>query len=303
MRIKPSLLAGFSFIDLAGTDIRDREGNILKTFRQQFSLGMTWLPDKYVRLGIDLDTARSKLRLGTEINTQWLSLRFGNAINLDKRNSLDWSAGCSIKYGNLQVSYAYLDNPDLTYKHLLSVGFKFGKGKRKLKAKKIEPSNTSKIGSKVTVESLSRKYKVEIPLILAVVKTESNFNPKAVSSSGAVGLMQLMPVTAKGLGLKVPKYRDIKRPKADPHVDERFDPRKNLEAGVRYLSEMVKRYDGNYVLAVAAYNAGPGNVSKNVPLIDETEKHVGKVLNHYYSYKNSPQRQQRDLAILNSILE
>lgn len=311
MRIKPNLLAGVSLIDIAGTDFPDRDGNLLKTFRQQFTLGMTWLPEDYLQLGADLDTARSKLRLGTQINARWFSLRLGTIANFEKKTSLDWSAGCSIRYNNFQINYAYLDNPALTYKHLLSIGYRFGRLERKTTPKiEIESdSDFPKIdhagvkSSKSTVEYLSRKYKVEIPLILAFVKTESSFNPKAVSWVGAAGLTQLMPATARELGLKVPKYRDRKKPKVDSQVDERFDPRKNLEAGVKYLSQMLKRYDGNYVLAVAAYNAGPGNVKKNVPLIDETEKHVGKVLNRYYSYKNSSQQLQKDLAVLNLVLD
>lgn len=308
MRVKPNLFTGFSLIDLGGTEITDQDNNQLIKFKQQFTLGATWLPEDYVKLGIDLDTSRAKLRLGTEIDTRWLSLRFGTVADLERKRPLDWSLGGSLKYENFQVNYTYLDNPDLTYKHLLSVGFKFGEQRKREQVKhkqksKTENIHTSEIKSKKITEFLCRKYNVEVPLILAVIRTESNFNPKAVSSVGAVGLMQLMPPTARDLGLQVPKYRNRKRPNSNPRVDERFNPRKNLEAGVRYFSQMLKRYNENYVLAIAAYNAGPGNVKKDVPLIDETERHVGKVLNHYYSYKNFPQRQKRDLGVLDSILD
>ncbi|MCH8294971.1 lytic transglycosylase domain-containing protein, partial [Candidatus Poribacteria bacterium] len=108
--------------------------------------------------------------------------------------------------------------------------------------------------------------------------------------------------TARELGLKVPEYKNIRQPNLDPQVDERFHPRLNLEAGVKYLNAMLKRYDGNYVLAVAAYNAGPGNVQKNVPLIRETERHVGKVLNHYYQYKLDTALRDADLQKLDALL-
>lgn len=310
-RIKSNLLVGFSLIDMAGTNIPDQNNNILRTFKQQFTFGMTWLPEDYLQLGVDFDTTRSKLRFGTEIDVRWLSLRFGTIADLEKEKPLNWSLGGSINYNNFQINYAYIDNSELRYKHLLSVGFKFGKSEPKIAKHKSKSQNedishhkiTSEFMSDCNIESVCHRYKVEVPLILAMIKTESNFNPKAVSSSGAVGLTQLMPPTARDLGLKVPKYRSFLYPNTNPRVDERFNPQKNLEAGVRYLSQMLKRYNGNYVLAIAAYNAGPGNVSKDVPLIDETERHIGKVLNHYYSYRNSPQRQQRDLAILDSVLE
>jgi len=138
-------------------------------------------------------------------------------------------------------------------------------------------------------------------LFLALVKAESNLNPAAVSPAGAVGLMQLTPDTARRLGLRVPKYKDKRKPNRNPGVDERFDPAKNAEAGAKYLSSMLDRYDGNYVLAVAAYNAGPGRVKKNVPLIDETERYANRVMNYYFQYKNFPQTQVEALQNLDNI--
>jgi len=321
--IKPNLFAGISFINFAGTNIYDKENNLLKKYRQQFSLGLSWLPEEHLQLSMDWDTARAKLRLGTQVSINWLTLRLGSITNLDKNRTWNWSAGFSLKYNKFRINYAYLDDDEITYKHMLSFGYRLG-GKKKQKNNdenssdisssknnsvipKLEPRpelvHPDDIHTKGKLESLSRKYDIEIPLVLAVVKTESGFNPEAISRVGAVGLMQLMPATARELGLKVPKYRNIKKPKIDARIDERFDPQKNLEAGLNYLCRMLKMYDGNYVLAIAAYNAGPGNVRKDVPLIDETERHVGKVLNYYYSYKNFPDKKQKDLAILNSILE
>jgi len=151
------------------------------------------------------------------------------------------------------------------------------------------------------LERLARQHNLELPFVLAVIRIESNFNPNAISSSGAVGLMQLMPDTARELGLKVPAYKNIKKPNRNPRVDERFDPKKNIAGGIAYLRQMIDKYDGNYVLALSAYNAGPGRVIKTVPEIRQTERHVGKVLNYYYEYKNSPQLMQEVLKKLDSI--
>jgi len=114
------------------------------------------------------------------------------------------------------------------------------------------------------ISEMSKKYGVSEKLIYSVVKTESNFNANAVSGSGAQGLMQLMPSTAKWLG-----------------VDNALDPAQNLEGGVKYLSYLSKKYDGDLVKTVAAYNAGPGNVDKygGIPPFKETQNYVKKVLN------------------------
>lgn len=95
-------------------------------------------------------------------------------------------------------------------------------------------------------QKASAQYDVPANLLKAVAKAESSFNPKAVSGSGAAGVMQLlMPKTAEYLGVK-----DI------------FDAEQNIMGGAKYLSELIKKYDGNTALALAAYNAGSGNVAK-----------------------------------------
>ena len=112
------------------------------------------------------------------------------------------------------------------------------------------------------ISSMSQKYGVPEKLIQSVIKTESDFNPDVVSSAGAQGLMQLMPQTAKELG-----------------VTDAFDPKQNIEGGTKLLKQHIDTY-GNLELVLAAYNAGPGAVAKygGVPPYEETQNYIKKVL-------------------------
>ncbi len=117
----------------------------------------------------------------------------------------------------------------------------------------------------------SRRFEVEASLVKAIIKAESYFDHKAVSHKGAQGLMQLMPQTANAMAVENP-----------------FDPEENIFGGTRYLSLLLKRFNNDKRLAVAAYNAGPERVEtcNGIPPIAETERFVKKVMNYYRDYSS-----------------
>jgi soluble lytic murein transglycosylase-like protein len=116
------------------------------------------------------------------------------------------------------------------------------------------------------IEQAAARHNVDPNLVRSVVKVESNFNPNAVSRKGAMGLMQLMPSTARSLNVANP-----------------FDPQQNVDAGVRHLRKLLDSYGGNVSLSLAAYNAGSGAVARSagVPHFRETQSYVRRIENLY----------------------
>jgi len=117
------------------------------------------------------------------------------------------------------------------------------------------------------IEKAASRHNVDPNLVRSVIKVESNFNPNAVSRKGAMGLMQLMPQTARQLNVKNP-----------------FDPQQNIDAGVRHLKKLLESYGGDIKLSLAAYNAGTGAVARSagIPRIAETQNYVRRITNIYY---------------------
>jgi soluble lytic murein transglycosylase-like protein len=122
------------------------------------------------------------------------------------------------------------------------------------------------------IAEAARLHGVPKALIKAVIKAESDFDPQAVSRRGALGLMQIMPANLEPLEV------------ADP-----FNPHENIMGGVRYLKEMLKRFDQNLQLALAAYNAGPGAVEqyRSIPPFPETQSYIQKVLRYYRFFQRA----------------
>lgn len=119
------------------------------------------------------------------------------------------------------------------------------------------------------ISEVAKKYNVNPALIKAIIKAESDFDPTAVSMAGAQGLMQLMPVTANRLGV------------SDP-----FDPRENIEGGIRYFKTLLDTFENDTRLALAAYHAGENNVLRygGLPPIPQTQEYVDRVIRYYKRY-------------------
>jgi soluble lytic murein transglycosylase-like protein len=120
------------------------------------------------------------------------------------------------------------------------------------------------------ITEASESHGVPFSLLKALIKIESDFNPRAISSAGAKGLMQIMPENIKALNINDP-----------------FDPWENIMGGTRYLKQLIRRFDGKLPMALAAYNAGPNMVDryKRIPPFEETENYVEKVMEYYSIFK------------------
>jgi soluble lytic murein transglycosylase-like protein len=123
-----------------------------------------------------------------------------------------------------------------------------------------------------SITAAASEFGVDPNLIKSVIQQESAFNPKATSHCGAMGLMQLMPDTAKELG-----------------CNDAYDSEQNIKSGTKYLKQLLDRFHGDTSLALAAYNSGPGNVEKynGIPPIPETQNYVKNILGFYAAYKRN----------------
>jgi soluble lytic murein transglycosylase-like protein len=131
------------------------------------------------------------------------------------------------------------------------------------------------------VNAASDKHQIDADLINSVIHAESAFNPRARSSKGALGLMQLMPGTASQLGVK-----------------DAYDPAANVDGGTQYLRELLEKYNGDLIKALAAYNAGPGRVQqyKGVPPYRETQAYVARIVREFNQKKLAQQKAAKAAA-------
>lgn len=138
----------------------------------------------------------------------------------------------------------------------------------------LSASKTSKTTSLDAIfDKAAKTYGVDVKLLKAIAKQESNFQTDVVSKAGAQGIMQLMPATAKAMGVK-----------------NAMNPEENIMGGAKLISQLLKKYNGDIKLALAGYNAGTGNVAKyhGVPPFEETKNYIKKVMNYYENGVSAP---------------
>lgn len=183
-----------------------------------------------------------------------------------------------VPYIALADIYRYVDEDDIVHftdaptDKRFKVFMRDLKKDKELRTKLKYASSVNPAEFEQLIRTCSEKYGVNPSLVKAVIHAESGYNPNAVSSKGASGLMQLMPSTAKSL-----------------KVADRFNPKDNVEGGVKYLRFLLDTFRGDVSLAVAAYNAGLNKVAKygGIPPYNETRTYVNRVLSYMKSYQES----------------
>ncbi len=322
---------GVRLRDISGVTIRHRNGQVLQTFDEQLALGAVLTPHPLIRWHNRLDITPPCLGTSLEIGSDTIAARVGSTFTFDdEAPPQSWSLGFSLNQLGKQLHYTYLNQENLEHKHLVSIGMSFGRPQpishtpdavavsapQTRIPDAVAPSAPQTSISKSTTETekieqpksenkalqIANQYDIDVDLMLAIIHAESNFNPIAVSKNGAGGLMQMMPETARELGLTVPKYQDKRKPKLDSDIDERFDPDKNLHAGLTYFKMLLEKYRGNLTLALGAYNVGPGKVRVAGPLISSGKKYANKVLSRSQHYRANVAQMETDLKRLEALL-
>lgn len=319
---------GMRLRDISGVTIRHKDGQVLQTFDQQLALGAVLTPHPIIRWHNRLDITPPCLGTSLEIGSDTIAARVGSTFTFgDEAPPQSWSLGFSLNQLGKQLHYTYLNQENLEHRHLVSIGMSFGGKKESIsqnpeistqapKSNTTVPSATAEIPTaksetetqqeqtipKYQSIEIAKQHNIEVALMLAIIHAESNFNPIAVSKNGAGGLMQMMPETARELGLTVPKYQDKRKPNLDSYIDERFDPHKNLHAGLTYFNMLLERYESNLTLALGAYNVGPGKVKIDGPLISRGKTYADKVLNRSQLYRDNIRQMETDLKRLEAVL-
>ncbi|MGD2151176.1 MAG: lytic transglycosylase domain-containing protein [Desulfobacterales bacterium] len=184
----------------------------------------------------------------------------------------------------MTISIAYAHNRNTQQ------GIRSQKLKNKVLAVKTEYRSSSISGNKaerflhpIVIQTAGR-YQVDPALVKAIIMAESGYNARAISKKGAKGLMQLMPATARALG-----------------VEDIFNPEQNISGGVRYFKQLVNQFDGDLELALAAYNAGSRNVRhyQGIPPFKATRYYIKKVFKYYQIYKNQMAYNEKGIVSLN----
>ncbi len=337
MKLPHNVVVGMQFRDISGVSIQDENGIVRQTYNSQLTFGTTLTPHPFIRWHSCLNVTPLSFGTSVELVTGPLSANIGSFFSSDPDSPTQtWSLGLSLNKWGKQTYYTFLNEDNNQYKHLFALGFTFG-GARKVsdesKSHKVEPKSTDTT-PKVTPQTadtpndtesvirdntiyitpptqkhtekksiqIAKKHNVSTELMLAIIYVESKFNPVAVSPTGAGGLMQMVPATARELGLKVPNYSNKLKPSLDSNVDERFDPQRNLEAGLIYFNQLLKKYQNNLTLALGAYNVGPGKVRVAGPLIGRGKTYANSVITRRNLYRQDAKLLETDLKRLEIIL-